>query len=508
MSPPLFVSLDGRGRAFETITLPKAAPSDKREKVPRRVKVLVNRRDGFYAPGKKGVPNMSRQFVVALLIGAALSLAIGASRCSEKSGAGNEPVSDRTGSGTLPGDSQKGSGSTDSKSIVRTVDDGSAPGTRRLTSIDNRMIQGNAAFAFQLLRNTCGCGKTENIFVSPLSVSVALSMALNGAAGKTAEEMAGVLGVSGVTLDELNGSMADLETALENADSAVALTVANSLWSRKGFELRPDFLRKNTEFYRAETASLDFSDPGAPAVINGWVNKSTRGLIDKIVDSVSRETMLYLINAIYFKGRWQAEFDPSLTQDGVFHPADGGKKKAPMMNRSGSFRYGEDPALQVVRLPYGGGRIAMYIFLPRAADGLGDLLGTLDERSLGEWAGKLRSRDGDVSIPRFKIAYECGLVPALKAMGIKSAFDAGSADFSGMSDQELFISEVKHKAVVDVNEEGTEAAAVTSIEMRATSVQEPQERFSFVADRPFFFVIRDDASGALLFMGTLYDPSS
>jgi serpin B len=218
--------------------------------------------------------------------------------------------------------------------------------------------------------------------------------------------------------------------------------------------------------------------------------------------------MLYLINAIYFKGRWQDEFEKSLTEDGVFRSAGGGEKKVPMMNRSGSFRYGEDASLQVVRLPYGGGRMAMYVFLPRTADGLGELLRTLDERSLGEWAGKLRTLDGDVTIPRFKIAYECGLASALKAMGMKSAFDAGSADFSGMSQQELFISEVKHKAVVDVNEEGTEAAAVTSIEMRVTSALAPMDRFSFVADRPFFFVIRDDATGALLFMGTLYDPAS
>jgi serine protease inhibitor len=493
---------------FETFTLPKPARSDKREKAARRFKALVNLRDGGICSMEKEVAKMTRQTVAALFVGVALSLAIGASRCSDKGDTGNEPVSDRAGSGAVPGDSHKGSDAADSKGVVRTVDDGSAPGTRRLTSIDDRMIQGNAAFAFALLRNTCGSEKKENVFVSPLSVSVALSMALNGAAGKTADEMAGVLGVSGVALDEINGSMAALETALENADSAIALTVANSLWSRKGFALRPDFLQKNTEFYGAETASLDFSDPGAPDVINAWVNKSTRGLIDKIVDSISRETMLYLINAIYFKGRWQAEFDPSLTLDRNFVLAGGGEKTVPMMNRSGSFRYGEDPALQVIRLPYGGGRMAMYVFLPRTGDGLGDLLRTFDERSLGEWAGKLRPREGDVSIPRFKIAYECGLAPALRAMGMPTAFDAGSANFSGMSDQELFISEVKHKAVVDVNEEGTEAAAVTSIEIKATSVEAPVDRFSFVADRPFFFVIRDDATGALLFMGTLYDPAS
>jgi serpin B len=218
--------------------------------------------------------------------------------------------------------------------------------------------------------------------------------------------------------------------------------------------------------------------------------------------------MLYLINAIYFKGSWQVEFDPSFTRDMTFHLAGGSKKTVPMMSRSGSFRYGEDAAVQALRLPYGGGRMAMYVFLPRAADGLGGFLRGLDERVLAEWAGKLASREGDVLVPRFKIAYECALSPALKTMGMKDAFDAGAANFSKMADGELFISEVKHKAVVDVNEEGTEAAAVTSVEIKATSVEAPRERFSFVADRPFFFVIRDDATGTILFMGVLYDPAS
>ena len=458
---------------------------------------------------EKGVAIMSKRIVIALLIGLGFSLVVGASRCSGNGGGTrDESVSERAGAGTRPENAQTGSAGTDTKGVPRTVDDGSSPETRRLTSIDDRMTQGNSTFAFRLLRNTCKSGGQENVFISPLSVSVALSMTLNGAAGKTAEEMAGVLGVSQVSLDELNRSMADLTLALEDADSAVVLTVANSLWCRQGFDLRPDFLKRNAEFYGAETASLDFSDPGAPAVINGWVKGATRGLIDQIVDSISRETMLYLINAIYFKGSWQIEFEPSLTEDGGFRLAGGGEKTVPMMNRSGSFRYGEDAALQVLRLPYGGGRIGMYIFLPRTADGLAELLQTLAERSLAEWAGKLRARDGDVSIPRFKIAYECALAPALKAMGMKDAFTAGAANFSKMADGELFISEVKHKAVVDVNEEGTEAAAVTSVEIKVTSVEAPRERFSFTADRPFFFVMRDDATGALLFMGTLYDPAS
>jgi len=458
---------------------------------------------------EKGVAIMSKRIVIALLIGLGFSLVVGASRCSEDGdGTRDESVSKRAESNTRPEDAGTGKAGIDTKGVPRTVDDGSRPETRRLTSIDDRMIQGNSTFAFRLLRNTCKSGGQENVFISPLSVSVALAMTLNGAAGKTAEEMAGVLGVSEIALDELNRSMADLTLALEGADSAVVLTMANSLWCRQGFDLRPDFLRTNTEFYRAETASLDFSDPGAPAVINGWVKGATKGLIDQIVDSISRETMIYLINAIYFKGRWQVEFDPSFTRDLPFHLVGGGEKQTPMMSRSGSFRYGEDGALQVLRLPYGGGRIGMYIFLPRTADGLGEFLRALDDRVVGEWAGKLTAREGDVLVPRFKIAYECALAPALKAMGMKNAFTAGAANFSKMADGELFISEVKHKAVVDVNEEGTEAAAVTSVEIKVTSVEAPRDRFSFVADRPFFFVIRDDATGTILFMGTLYDPAS
>ena len=400
---------------------------------------------------------------------------------------------------------QDGPGTT---TLVRGVDDGSAPATRRLTSIDDRLLGGNSKFAFRLFKTTCGSGETENLFISPLSVSVALAIAYNGAAGKTAGEMADVLGFEGMELGQLNSSMLDLSTSLEEADSAVQLTVANSLWCRKGYDFLPDFIERTVTFYEAETASLDFADPEAPKVINGWVSRSTRGLIDRIIEAIHPDARLYLINAIYFKGRWQIEFDPSLSHEGTFRLAGGTEKEVPMMTRSGSFRYAENPGLQVVRLPYGSGRTAMYVFLPEAADGLSGFLEGLDDRVFADWMSKLSTREGDVTIPRFKIEYECGLVPSLKRLGMRDAFSASKADLSRISRERLFISEVKHKAVVDVNEEGTEAAAVTSVEIRATSAQPPGDRFTFVADRPFFFVIRDDATGSVLFMGSLYDPPS
>jgi len=406
------------------------------------------------------------------------------------------------------GDAEARPGDPQTSGSIRAVDDGSAPATRRLTSMDDRVPGGNPGFAFRLLKKACGAGEPKNLFISPLSISVALAMTYNGASAKTADEMADVLGFTGVSVEGINQSMADLSAALENADSAVQLTVANSLWARKGFRFHSDFLERNRASYRAETTSLDFSDAGAPDVINGWVKGATHGLIDRIVDTISSETVLYLVNAIYFKGSWQVAFDPAMTNDGKFSLSGGGEKVVPMMRRSGSFKYAEDSKMQVLRLPYGAGRMGMYVFLPRTASGLSELLSTLDDRGYAEWISRLAPRDGDVAIPRFKIAYDCALSGALKALGMRDAFNPSAADFSKMSDGDLFISEVKHKAVVDVNEKGTEAAAVTSVEMRTTSIQEPEQRFSFVADRPFFFVIRDDATGSILFMGAMYDPSS
>ncbi len=398
--------------------------------------------------------------------------------------------------------------SSDSSGSARTTLDGSQPAAMPLTSVDDRVLSGNSTFAFELFRRVCGSDEQKNLFISPLSVSIALSMTYNGAAGKTADEMAGALGFAGVDLGELNRSMAELTTALVEADSSVRFTVANSLWARRGFEFKTDFLERNRAFYRAETAFLDFADPGAPATINAWVKKSTGGLIDQIVDKIDSDVVLYLINAIYFKGRWEVAFEPKSTRPAPFHLPGGAEKSVQMMWRPGTFRYGETPGGQIVRIPYGEGRMAMYVFLPAEVNGLKDFLRGLDRRAFDERLSTLGMRQGDVSIPRFKFGYECELVPALQETGMKSAFNGSAADFSRMASRGVCISRVKHKAVVDVAEEGTEAAAVTSVEIKATSVAAPVDRFNFIADRPFFFAIRDDATGSILFLGAVYDPSA
>ncbi len=378
--------------------------------------------------------------------------------------------------------------------------------------VDGRVIEANNAFAFALFEKTCDAGENKNIFVSPLSISIALAMTYNGAAKETADAMADALRFSGIDTADLNQAMKDIGATVAEADSGIQLTIANSLWGRQGFQFSDDFFDVNRRYYNAEVSILDFAKPEALETINGWVDKSTNGLIDKILDEISPDAVLYLINAIYFKGTWLTEFDPKETSAFNFHLAEGGTEPVQMMEQSGSYRYAEDTEVQAVRLPYNGDRFAMYVFLPGAESTVESFLEDLDETTWADWMSKFTKTKGDVYFPRFKIEYECTLNKALASLGMGIAFDSRKANFSKIAplsetDRNLFISEVKHKVVVDVNEEGTEAAAVTSVEIKATSFS-PDKHFTFVAERPFFFAIRDDLTGSIVFMGIIHHPSS
>ncbi len=378
--------------------------------------------------------------------------------------------------------------------------------------IDGRVIDANNAFAFGLLGNTCASGEDKNIFFSPLSVSIALAMTYNGAAEATAEAMAGALRYSGIETADLNQALKDLDDTMAQENKGLRLTIANSLWGKQGVGFSDDFFDVNRRYYDAEISVLDFASPEALGTINGWVDKETNGLIDKIINVVPPEAVLYLINAIYFKGTWQTEFDPEHTSDFEFNTAAGGTEPIRMMRQSDSYRYAEDAGIQAVRLPYDGDRFAMYAFLPAPESSMDSFLDDFDEIAWKAWMEKFNTAKGDVFLPRFKIEYECTLNGALKDMGMEIAFDPSKANFTKIaslsgSGGNLCISDVKHKAVVDVNEEGTEAAAVTSVEIKATSAS-PDKRFTFVADRPFFFAIRDDLSGSIIFMGVIHHPSS
>jgi serpin B len=374
--------------------------------------------------------------------------------------------------------------------------------------LDPRLAAANVKFGFKLYSELARASAEKNIFVSPSSIALCLTMAYNGAAGTTRQSMARALEAEGLSLDELNRAYAGFRAALENPDAKVKLQIANSLWARQGVQFKPDFIERNKDVFGAQVTALNFDDPASAATINQWVSEKTNGKIDRIVDQIDSSSVLFLINAIYFKGAWAKVFNPALTKENDFTLVRG-SKRVPMMSQSGNYQYLETKDFQAVSLPYGGGRVSFYVFLPLAGSSLAAFEKSLNESSWQQWMDQFRPTDGDISLPRFRVTYEAGLNDALKAMGMGVAFDPEQADFSGMVErggQNVFISRVKHKAFVEVNEEGTEAAAVTSTEMRTTAMRKEPKRFRMVVDRPFFCAIRDNTSGAILFMGSIYDP--
>ncbi|HEY9597860.1 MAG TPA: serpin family protein [Cyanophyceae cyanobacterium] len=372
--------------------------------------------------------------------------------------------------------------------------------------VDSRLVDANTKFGFKLFSEILKQDSNKNVFVSPASVAIALSMTYNGASGETQQAMAKTLELQGLSLQDINQANNLLKASLENPDPDVQLSIANSLWARKGIEFKQDFLQQNREFYGAKVTELDFTKPNAPGIINNWVKENTRGKIDGIVQELQPEQVLFLINAIYFKGNWTKPFDKSQTADRSFYRADGTEKQHPMMSQSGKYQYYENDTFQAVSLPYGKGRLSFYVFLPKENTSLDALQQQLTLENWQQWLSQFHRRQGSIQLPRFKFDYEIQLNNSLKALGMENAFDASKADFSNMTAASVVINEVKHKTFVEVNEEGTEAAAATSVGMMLTSVQVPEEPFQMIVNRPFFCAIRDNQTGTLLFMGSIREP--
>lgn len=380
--------------------------------------------------------------------------------------------------------------------------------TRSQNQVDNRLTAASAKFSFKLYDQLLKSRTSDNTFVSPASVMLALAMTYNGANGTTREAMARTLEFEGMSLEDVNRSFADLKSTLVPDDPKVQLKIANSLWVRNGFVLNPAFIARNKQHYSAEIANLNFADPAAPKTINSWVSKNTEGKIEKIIDQISPDDVLFLINAIYFKGQWHVEFKKENTKPDVFKLGGGKQKELPMMSQSRTFFYFKGKDFQSVMLPYGKGRVSMYVFLPDEEKGLDQFEKDLTPENWDLWMRSFHFNPGDLTLPRFKVEWESVLNEALKALGMAEAFDPLRADFSQMakvsSGKGLFISEVKQKSWCEVNEEGTEAAAATSVGMTTTSA--PREKFVMKVDRPFFFVIRDNSTGVVLFMGSVRNP--
>jgi serpin B len=381
---------------------------------------------------------------------------------------------------------------------------------RALTAGEQQLVAANNRFAFSLFREIArqeSAGK--NLFVSPVSVAMALGMTVNGAAGATRDSMLRALELSGLSMGEVNAGYRGVIDLLRGLDRNVAFTLANSIWYRTGITPGQAFLDDTRTYFDADVRALDFSSPTAVRTINDWVSAQTNGKIPQIVDSpIPADVFMYLINAIYFKGNWTQRFDRALTRNANFHLLDGGLVLSPAMTHgiAAEALYYAGDGVTIVDLPYGGRAWSMTIVLPRSAAEADSLAAGLTAERWDGWMAALDSTDVFVTMPKFTLRYDLEMKAVLTALGMGIAFVPDVADFTRLLPSgHAYISKVKHKTFVDVYEEGTEAAAVTSVEMGVTSA--PLE-LRVVVDRPFLVAIRERLTGTVLFLGRIMDPTA
>jgi len=375
-------------------------------------------------------------------------------------------------------------------------------------SSTQKLATANNDFGFQLFHEISKQDAGKNIFISPTSIAIALDMTYNGADGKTKQAMAKTLRIEELSLKQLNEANKTLKDILKKSDPKVTLNIANSLWADIGTKFTSDFINLNKSYYDAELATLNFADVNSPVIINKWVNEKTNGKIKKIIDKINEDVIAFLINAIYFKGKWQIAFDTNETKQRPFYLLDGKEILHPMMSQSGNYLYLKNGRFQAIRLPYGKGDVGMYIFLPDTSSSLEEFLSNLNVKNWSDWVNLFSNHEGTITLPRFKIEYSKSLKDPLKNMGMDLAFDDSKADFSKMGTSNrkgrIYIGDVKHKTFVEVNEQGTEATAVTAVQMEAKGM--PMYEFTMIVDHPFFCSIVDNKTGAILFMGVITEP--
>lgn len=380
---------------------------------------------------------------------------------------------------------------------------------RDLSSAELRLIAVNNSFALKLFREVNTQDTTSgNLFISPLSVAMALGMTYNGADGETREAMTRTLELEGMTVQEVNEAYRDLIALLLDLDPRVEFGLANSIWHRDDMLFEQAFLDINREYFNAEVTGLDFNDPSAADVINSWVSDATNGKIEEIVAKpIDSVLVMFLINAIYFKGTWTSQFDKSLTRDAEFTLPDGTQKQVETMfhKEAAEVRTYSDDLMRVVDLPYGGDAFSATILVPQSGVSTEDVIGALDGSRWEMVIDGLAESARVVGMPKFTLEYEILLNDVLKALGMEVAFTPFVANFSKIRpENDLYIDRVKHKTFVEVNEEGTEAAAATSVGTGIDSAGPSP----FLVDRPFLFVIRERFSGAIIFMGKILDPQA
>jgi serine protease inhibitor len=382
----------------------------------------------------------------------------------------------------------------------------------RLVLITDEIRAANTQFALAMLQQLDDPKTGENLCFSPLSLALALSMTLNGAEGETYDAIAKTLGYTEQKLDAINTQSRALARLLKPDDKSITVHMANGLWVQQGFPLKPDFLRALLTHYETRTETVDFRNAEAATnAINTWVKEQTQGLIEKLFQAgdFDAQTRLALVNTLYFEGAWQYPFPKDATQDAPFYLESGATKQVPMMRLSERLPYLRGEGFEVVALPYGEGDYRFYLFLPDKGRTVADLRKQLTSENWGKWLGAFRVVQGSLQMPRFKIEAKYDLKPPLSALGMGVAFDPDRADFSRIADvspERLFIQKAIQKAVVEVDEEGTKAAAATGIMVGVTSV--PVDQFNMVVDRPFLFAIVHQPTGTVLFLGVVRQPGA
>ncbi len=367
-----------------------------------------------------------------------------------------------------------------------------------------KVIETNNNFGLELLKIVFEKDDSPNIMISPASVSIALGMTYNGAETTTRDAFEEVLNYQDLSREEVNEITKELIGVLVTNTKGNLLEIANSIWNNKGFPVKQQFTDLNSNYFDARVSELDFSKATALNTINEWVSNKTHGKIDEIIDHIDPSTMMILINAIYFNCLWEVEFDPKDTYDAPFYNENGTKfRDVDMMKLEGTFNAAYSDNFRAVELPYKNKKFSMFLFLPDEGTSVIELAEELDGTTWNGWLNKFNEvRDYNIELPRFEFEFDRSLKEDLRAMGLDVAFSE-EADFSGISEIDLLISDVIHKTYIKVNEEGTEAAAVTAVTMSMTSAG-PGTLLRF--DRPFLFAITENSSKSILFMGKVSQP--
>lgn len=375
-----------------------------------------------------------------------------------------------------------------------------------LRAVEQEMVEADQTFAFSFFKNVYleeSKGDDANFMVSPLSLSMALAMTSNGAVGATKESILAALNLDEYAEQEVNAYYNKLTEALLKTDPSTRLSISNAIFTNQNVQIHKDFTQTNQSFYDATVQSVDFGDPKTAGSINSWASEKTNGLIKEVIKQTDPMDLMYLLNAIYFKGIWTNEFDPKNTSIKPFTDQNGSVVDVDMMQQTSTFMYGENAAAQLVNLPYGNEAFSMMVLLPKEGEKVDDLVMLASEP--GYWStlkSTLREAEVVLSLPKFKTQYSKKLNDILTSMGMGLAF-TDAADFSGISDEAAKISLVKQDTYISTDEVGTEAAAVTTVGVTMTSMPMEPQRVIFNANRPFLYVIQENSTGTILFMGAV-----